>query len=147
MSSRSSPVVSLSKSLQQVTNRAAVGVLQGQRLANSQYHRNSKLAFSFPEETDSRGSWGQSCLLIFVQINSFLLSIQRLYRDIVARIHIIHGILKEKSTGFGFAMSTHAHMKPDNPYIAHKRHPFCIFLFILSFKRLQRGHHAANQWE
>lgn len=46
-------MVSLSKSLQQVTNREAVGVLQGQRLANSQYDDNSKLAFSFPEETDS----------------------------------------------------------------------------------------------
>lgn len=53
MSSRSSPMVSLSKSIQQVTNREAVGVLQGQRLANSQYDDNSTLAFSFPEETDS----------------------------------------------------------------------------------------------
>lgn len=53
MSSRSSPMVSLSKSIQQVTNREAVGVLQGQRLANSQYDDNSMLAFSFPEETDS----------------------------------------------------------------------------------------------
>lgn len=53
MSSRSSPMVSLSKSIQRVTNREAVGVLQGQRLANSQYDDNSTLAFSFPEETDS----------------------------------------------------------------------------------------------
>lgn len=53
MNSRSSPMVSLSKSIQQVTNREAVGVLQGQRLANSQYDDNSELAFSFPEETDS----------------------------------------------------------------------------------------------
>lgn len=30
-----------------------MGVLQGQRLANSQYDDNSMLAFSFPEETDS----------------------------------------------------------------------------------------------
>lgn len=46
-------MVSLSKSIQQVTNREAVGVLQGQRSANSQYDDNSELAFSFPEETDS----------------------------------------------------------------------------------------------
>lgn len=46
-------MVSLSKSIQQVTNREAVGVLQGQRLANSQYDDNSTLVFSFPEETDS----------------------------------------------------------------------------------------------
>lgn len=53
VSSRSSPMVSLSKSIQQVTNRGAVGVLQGQGLANSQYDDNSTLAFSFPEESDS----------------------------------------------------------------------------------------------
>ena len=53
VSSRSSLMVSLSMSIQQVTNREAIGVLQGQRLANSQYDDNSTLAFSFPEETDS----------------------------------------------------------------------------------------------
>lgn len=46
-------MVSLSKSIQQVTNREAVGVLQGQGLAYSQYDDNSMLAFSFPEETNS----------------------------------------------------------------------------------------------
>lgn len=46
-------MVSLSKSIKQVTNREAVGVLQGQRCANSQYDDNSRLAFSFPEETES----------------------------------------------------------------------------------------------
>lgn len=45
-------MVSFSKSIQRVTNREAVGVLQGQRLTNSQYDDNSKLAFSFPEETE-----------------------------------------------------------------------------------------------
>lgn len=54
VSSRSSLMVSLSKSIQQVTNREAVGVLQCQGLANSQYDDNSMLAFSFPEETDSQ---------------------------------------------------------------------------------------------
>ena len=64
-------MVSLSKSIQQVTNREAVGVLQGQRLVNSQYDDNSKLAFSFPEETDSLWQLRpKKRLLIFVQINS-----------------------------------------------------------------------------
>lgn len=53
VSSRSSPMVSLSKSIQQVAHREAARVLQGQGLANSQYDDNSMLAFSFPEETDS----------------------------------------------------------------------------------------------
>lgn len=53
VSSRYSLMVSLSKSIQQVTNREAVGVLQGQGLAYSQYDDNSMLAFSFPEETGS----------------------------------------------------------------------------------------------
>lgn len=64
-------MVSLSKSIQRVTNREAVGVLQGQRLVNSQYDDNSELAFSFPEETDSLWQLRpKKRLLIFVQINS-----------------------------------------------------------------------------
>lgn len=60
-------MVSLSKSIQRVTNREAVGVLQGQRAANSQYDDNSKLAFSFPEETDSLWQLGSKdfCLFLF----------------------------------------------------------------------------------
>lgn len=52
VSSRSSPMVSLSQSIQRVTNGGAVGVLQGQGSANSQYDDNPTLAFSFPEEND-----------------------------------------------------------------------------------------------
>lgn len=73
MSSRSSPMVSLSKGMRQVTNREAAGVLQGQRLGNSQYDDNSERVFSFPEETDSLWQlWPKKKkrLLIFAQINS-----------------------------------------------------------------------------
>lgn len=55
VSSRSCAMVSLSKRIRRVTNREAMGVLQGQRPANSQYDDNLKMAFSFPEETDP--SW------------------------------------------------------------------------------------------
>lgn len=80
VSSRSSPMVSLSKSIQQVTNREAVGVLQGQRLANSQYDDNSKVAFSFPEEPDSPWQLRPKMFAyFFVQIRSSLLFRQRIY--------------------------------------------------------------------
>jgi len=64
-------MVPLSKRIQQVTNREAVEVLQGQRLANSQYDDNSKLAFSFPEETDS--PWQQLRPMMFAYFFVFLL--------------------------------------------------------------------------
>lgn len=74
VSSRSSPMVSLSKSIQRVTNREAVGVLQGERLANSQYDDNYKVAFSFPEETDSPWQLRPKMFAyFFVQIRSPLL--------------------------------------------------------------------------
>lgn len=66
-------MVSLSKSIQQVTNREAVGVLQGQGLAYTQYDDNSMLAFSFPEETDSSWQLRLKMFAYFVQITSTLL--------------------------------------------------------------------------
>ncbi len=78
MSSRSSPMVSLSKSIQQVTNREAVGVLQGQRLANSQYDDNSTLAFSFPEETDSPWQLRPKMFAYFCS-NMFFSGFKRVY--------------------------------------------------------------------
>lgn len=64
-------MVSLSMSIQQVTNRGATGVLQGQRLANSQYDDNSKLAFSFPEETDSPVAAEAKDVCLFFCSNKF----------------------------------------------------------------------------
>lgn len=122
MSSRSSPMVSLSKSIQQVTNREAVGVLQGQRLANSQYDDNSTLAFSFPEETDSPWQLRPKMFAYFCS-NKFFSGFKRVY-------------MANMQCGLAVCLSIHI-------YCASKGN----FLSFLSFKHLQRCGRAAKQWE
>lgn len=122
VSSRSSPMVSLSKSIQQVTNREAVGVLQGQRLANSQYDDNSTLAFSFPEETDSPWQLRPKMFAYFCS-NKFFSGFKRVY--------MANGAVWPRRVSF------HSHILRNQGK----------FSFILSFKHLQRCGRAAKQWE
>ena len=113
VSSRSSPMVSLSKSIQQVTNREAVGVLQGQRLANSQYDDNSMLAFSFPEETDSPWQLRPKMFAYFCS-NTFSSAFRKEYSILqicsVASLCVSHTscISQESSNQYGFPLHTHA---------------------------------------
>lgn len=150
-------MVSLSKSIQQVTNREAVGVLQGQRLANSQYDDNSMLAFSFPEETDSPWQLRPKMFAYFCS-NTFSSAFRKEYSILqicsVPSLCVSHTscISQESSNQYGFPLHTHAWNQ--TVPIIHKRaflHVFFSFFFfvafILSFKRLQRCGRAANQWE
>lgn len=133
MSSRSSPMVSLSKSIQEVTNREAVGVLQGQRSANSQYDDNSKLAFSFPEETDSPWQLRPKMFAYFCS-NKFFSAFKREYIvKYAVRALCVHNTTNclpfhiyciSNSNQYGFPMHTRSenHTLP----IVHK----CAFLHI-----------------
>lgn len=70
VSSRFSLMVSLSMSIQQVTNRDVMGVSQGQGLAYSQYDDNSTLAFS---DSPWQLSSNIVAYFVFLKISSTLL--------------------------------------------------------------------------
>lgn len=156
MSSRSSPMVSLSKSIQQVTNREAVGVLQGQRLANSQYDDNSMLAFSFPEETDSPWQLRPKMFAYFCSntISSALgKNIAYCKYAVCPRCVSLTRPAYPRKVLINMAFH-YIHMHEIRPclsytnFIIHVFFPFFFFCrFHLSFKRLQRCGRAANQWE